>query len=172
MKKINSRSLEDVSVYVAKIRKTAKSQLKATHEDWLDDVTQDVLIKVLQKINTYDEGKGSVEGWICTITKNHCKDLKNKKDNLLKSELSEIHLQGEPDEDKKEVGLRRRYVRRSLARLNELDRQLVTLRYFFDMSGREMAKLLNLPENQIPSRLQRAKNRLRLLLETGRTGGL
>ncbi len=168
MKKSNIKSAEDLSVYVAKIRKTAKSQLKATHEDWLDDVTQDVLIKVMQKMNTYDEGKGSIEGWICTITKNHCKDLKNKKDNLLKSELKENYAYAEASEGVEEATYKKQCVRRSLAVLNTLDRQLITLRYFYDMSGREMAQLLNLPENQIPSRLQRAKNRLRLVLETRR----
>jgi RNA polymerase sigma-70 factor (ECF subfamily) len=167
MKKVE-KGFADINSCIASIRKAAKNQLKATHADWIDDVTQEVLIKVLEKGSKFDPSKGSFDGWISTITKNHCKDLKNKKDNLLKSELSESHLFLDASDKDLDHRVAKKMVRSSLAQLSELDRQLIVLRFNYDMSGREMASLLGFPENQIPSRLQRAMKRLRLILESGR----
>jgi RNA polymerase sigma-70 factor (ECF subfamily) len=158
----------DIKMCMANIRKAAKNQLKSTHADWIDDVTQDVLIKVLEKGSKFNPSKGSFEGWITTITKNHCKDLKNKKDNLLKAELSESHLLFDSSNKELEQRDTKNMIRKSLAQLSELDRQLILLRFNYDMSGREMASLLGIPENQISSRFQRAMKRLRLILESGR----
>jgi RNA polymerase sigma-70 factor (ECF subfamily) len=166
--KIVEKGFVDIKACIANIRKAAKNQLKSTHAIWIDDVIQDVLIKVLEKGSKYDPGKGTFEGWVCTITKNHCKDLKNKKDNLLKAELSESHLFFEASDHELDKRFAKKMVRSSLVQLSKLERQLILLRFNYNMSGREMASLLGIPENQISSRFQRAMKRLRLILESGR----
>jgi len=133
-------------------------------------VTQDVFLKVMDRGNTFNEQRGNVQGWIYTMTKNHCFDLMNKKDNVSKASIEESHFSCGFTRSSLERKSRRKYVRRSMGYLSPLDRQLITLKYHFDMSGREIASILKLPENQIASRLSRAKNRLRLLLESGKLG--
>ena len=49
--------------------------------------------------------------------------------------------------------------------LKERDRMVITYRYFLDMSEREMAEALGVPQGTIKSRLARAMGRLRQRLE-------
>lgn len=54
-----------------------------------------------------------------------------------------------------------------LSKLSERDRELIFLRYFMDFSLREIAEEIGLKENSVAVYLQRAKNKLRKLLEEG-----
>jgi DNA-directed RNA polymerase specialized sigma24 family protein len=51
-------------------------------------------------------------------------------------------------------------IRRAMKFLSDRDRMLITYRFMFNLSGREMAQLTGIPENQINIYFQRAKNRL------------
>ena len=65
-------------------------------------------------------------------------------------------------QDATEAGL---WVRRAVEKLEALDREIVMLREFEQLSYAEIAGLLNLPLNTVRSRLFRARTALRNLLE-------
>jgi DNA-directed RNA polymerase specialized sigma24 family protein len=52
-----------------------------------------------------------------------------------------------------------------MTHLSERDRVLITYRFLFNLSGKEMSQLMDIPEKQINVYLQRAKDRLKLLCE-------
>lgn len=68
--------------------------------------------------------------------------------------------------DTTEAGL---WVRRAVERLAPLDREIVLLREFEQLSYKEIADLLGLPLNTVRSRLFRARTALRELLEPSRS---
>ncbi|MFN5910686.1 MAG: sigma-70 family RNA polymerase sigma factor [Bacteroidota bacterium] len=149
------------------IRLAAKKYLGKHYADWVDDITQDVMLKVLMQISKYDKKKGSIESWIFTMTRNTCFDLMDKKGNGLEKLPINDDLLGRTDDQdlfaqRKDL---KKSVRYGLEQLSELDRALLILRYCFKCSGREMAHLLDYPENQIASRVMRAKGRLKSILE-------
>jgi RNA polymerase sigma-70 factor (ECF subfamily) len=75
------------------------------------------------------------------------------------------HRHSRPDpstEDATEAGL---WVRRAVEKLDALDREIVMLREFEQLSYAEIADLLRLPLNTVRSRLFRARTALRELLE-------
>lgn len=59
------------------------------------------------------------------------------------------------------AGERRAELLAAINRLNEDDRRIITLRWFADLSEREMAAVLDVPAGTVKSRLSRAMERLR-----------
>jgi DNA-directed RNA polymerase specialized sigma24 family protein len=59
------------------------------------------------------------------------------------------------------------WVRRAVAKLDPIDREILMLREFEQLSYAEIAELLQLPVNTVRSRLFRARVALRTLLEPG-----
>lgn len=59
------------------------------------------------------------------------------------------------------------WVRRAIAKLDPIDREILMLREFEQLSYAEIAELLRLPVNTVRSRLFRARVALRSLLEAG-----
>lgn len=77
------------------------------------------------------------------------------------------HRDSIPDpsrQDATESGL---WVRRAVAKLESIDREVLLLREFEQLSYSEIADLLKLPLNTVRSRLFRARTELRNLLEPG-----
>ena len=147
------------------VRLTAKKYLGKNYAEWVDDITQDVLLKVLVHLNKYDEKRGNMESWLYTMTKNLCFDFMEKKVNSLNNKTIDgdfISYNYDNSAEKREM---KKVIRLGLERLSNMDRSLLILKFYFDLSGREISETLNIPENQIPARMMRAKSRLRNFLD-------
>jgi len=148
------------------VRTAAAKYLGKHYADWVDDITQDVLVKILTNFGKYDSSKGSIESWMYTMTRNMCYDLMAKKVNALNNIIIDegfvLYCDEEISVEYKDV---KKMIRSGLDKLSELDRTMLIMRYYFKCSGREMAELLGFPENQIASRLLRAKARLKNRLD-------
>jgi RNA polymerase sigma-70 factor, ECF subfamily len=75
------------------------------------------------------------------------------------------HRNSAPDPSKRDATESTLWVRRAVEKLNPLDREIVMLREFEQLSYAEIADLLQLPLNTVRSRLSRARTALRDLLE-------
>ena len=169
--RMSSEAAKLVNEHRNLVRKAAAKYLGKHYADWVDDITQDVILKVLTNLHKYDNTRGTFESWIYTMTRNMCYDMMAKKVNGLENmsidEEFILYTDNEKILEYKDV---KKLIRTGLDKLSELDQALLIMRYYFKCSGREMAELLNFPENQIASRLLRAKARLKNLLE--KEGGL
>jgi RNA polymerase sigma-70 factor (ECF subfamily) len=144
------------------VRKAALKYLGKNYANWVDDITQDVMLKVLTNFDKFEEKKGSIESWIYTMTRNLCFDLMAKKANSLKKiEMNDSFVLYADEENLLEYKELKKIIRTGLDQLTEIDRTLLVMRFYIDMRGREIAEKLNIPENQIPPRIMRAKVRLR-----------
>ncbi len=148
------------------IRMTAKKFLGRNYAVWVDDITQDVMFKILTNVHKYDEKKGSFESWIYIMTRNLCFDLMDKKVNNIKNMVIDesfvLYSNDEAVFDYKEL---KKIIRLGLDRLNKIDKSILIMRFYLDLSGREISEILNFPENQVPVRLLRAKNRLKTFID-------
>lgn len=156
----------DLNEQRALIQATAKKFLGKNYADWVDDITQDVMFKILTKVHTFDKNRGNFESWIYSITRNLCFDLMNKKVNSIKNikidESFVLYFNDDAIFDYKEL---KKMIRIGLDRLNKIDKSILIMRFYLDLSGREIAEILNFPENQVPVRLLRAKNRLKNFID-------
>jgi RNA polymerase sigma factor (sigma-70 family) len=157
---------ETLLSYEGLIRATAIKYLGKQYGGWAADVTQDVLLKAWTRQDKYVSSKGELVNWLYTMTKNACLDLMSKKGNNVESLFMEIDFASsfESDADMRYMSMKGA-LRVAINELGERDRTLLVMRYYFKSSGREIAEFIGIPENQVPSYMKRAKERLRDLLD-------
>lgn len=141
--------------------------------DTAEDIFQEVFIKVNASLKEF-RGESSIKTWLLRITVNACKDyLKSaymRRVTLLsEEEEGKIPATDTMDEIEREQDGER--VRKALLQLSEKYREVLVCLYFEERSVAETAKVLGLSEGTVKSRLSRAREKFRVILEREWKGG-
>ncbi len=128
-----------------------------------EDAVQEVFVKVWRNIDKYDEQR-TFSTWVLSIATNHCIDQIRKR-RLPTVEIDETMEEVIPDRipsPKRIVAEREKaeQVRILLDGLSEVDRAIIILRYWDDLSDREIGLAVGLSEAAVKSRLFRARKQL------------
>ncbi|MFC5465358.1 sigma-70 family RNA polymerase sigma factor [Lederbergia graminis] len=131
----------------------------------MDDVFQDVMLTVYQKIDTIRDAS-SLKNWLYRITANKCKDyLRSPLHRLFiwKDEVFEKTTQTPEhfvllDEQKREVI-------KAIMNLPIKYREVLILQYYQEFSIEEISKLLDVNPSTIRTRIMRAKEKLKVKLK-------
>lgn len=141
-----------------------------------NDVTQEALVKAYCGIKNF-KGKSSFSTWLYTIVNNACIDFirKNRKTNMIyldreyETEEGVYKVQLGDDEDtpeelfeKKEV---QRLVHESIGELSYGHRKIIILRDIEHFSYKEIAQIFGCPEGTVKSRISRARECLKAIIE-------
>ncbi len=132
-----------------------------------EDIFQDVFIKVNQKLSTF-EGNSNIKTWIIRITINTCKDyLKSawNKRVVPMTDYQEDMVISDMDYEDVEKKDTRELVRKTVLTLPAKYKDIVICVYFQDMSITEAANALHIAEGTAKSRLSRARQKLKTVLE-------
>lgn len=141
--------------------------LKVRNETEAEDITIETFAKAFDKISTYNEDY-SFSTWLIAISKNiHIDKLRKKKSSIHSrtSDYNEEMAANIPDESPTpEDNL---ITQQNLAQLLKYIKQLkpqyqevINLRYFQEMSYKEIAEKLNEPMNNVKVKLLRSKRLL------------
>lgn len=134
-----------------------------------EDMFQETFLKAYKYLPTF-RGESSIKTWLIRIAINTCKDyLKSAyaKNVVPITEFKEESLSSDSDFDEVENGDTRQQVRECVLKLPEKYRDVVICVYFHEMSLTEAAGVLALPVGTVKSRLSRANEKLRSMLEKG-----
>ncbi len=129
------------------------------------DVTATTFEKALRHIERFEWRGKSFCAWLYRIARNEViqQQRKQKVWNLF---LRNPQL---PEERGPEAVMqsheRRNEIHEALARLNDRDREIITLRFFEELSSEDVAEILNCSTDNVYVRLHRALKRLRKQLE-------
>ena len=148
-----------ISEHLPYFRVIVRRSLPARYMHLADDLAQDAIIKSIENLSKYDPSKGNFRSWIYRLTQNLCFDAVRKMDRMdvIVFDLSQIKLEERAfAPDKEDV----RKLRKAIQRLPERDRLLITYKFFFDLSSKEIAGLIQLPEKQVNVYMMRAKKKL------------
>lgn len=137
-----------------------------------EDATQETFIRMYTHLHTYDPER-KFSSWLLAIASHYCIDMLRRRHVNLASiddlppmiELSMPHA-----EQPEQLVLEAQSSDRVQTLLNSLEpayRIPVILRYWYDMSYKEIADALNVTESTIKTRLHRARNKLACELEQG-----
>ena len=132
-----------------------------------EDIFQDVFIKVSQKLSTF-EGNSSIKTWIIRITINTCKDYLKSAWNrrvVPMMDYQEDAIISESDYDEVEKQDTKELIKKSVLSLPAKYKDVVLCVYFQDMTITEAAKALSIAEGTAKSRLSRARQKLKSILE-------
>ena len=137
--------------------------------DDADDATQEVFLSALRGLDSF-RGNSSLKTWLFSITINVCRSrLKRLKSRGRLQQIlqSLFHLQGghaHPEEEamksESDVALWR-----AIHGLDVKHRIPIVLRYYHDLPIAEIAEMLGIPPGTVHSRLNHARERLRVLLK-------
>ena len=125
-----------------------------------EDVTSATVERALRYRSSYDPKKGKPQSWLIGIARS-CVDDHLRERALAAGELVE---QAGPDELEGSAVLRLS-LDAAVAALDDVDRELIGLRYGADLSARQIGKLLSMKPGAVDVALHRARERLRRQLE-------
>jgi RNA polymerase sigma-70 factor (ECF subfamily) len=126
--------------------------------DDAQDVTQSAFVKAYRKLDTFDS-RHRFFSWIYRITLNESLNARNAKRSF--DSIPDSIAAPEPDA-LEEIARdeRRRQLNSAIRDLPELYRRVVELRHRSELSYREIAEALEIPEKTVKSRLFSARRRL------------
>ncbi|OFW59029.1 MAG: hypothetical protein A2Y75_00670 [Candidatus Solincola sediminis] len=134
--------------------------------DDAEDLTEEVFLRCIVNIASYNPKRGAFRSWIFRIAHNilmdHHRRNKRRGDEPLKDELHNGSAGTAERVEKKE---RARALHKALDRLNAVQRQVITMKYFAEMNNAETAVALGKSEGAINAIQHRALHRLGNILE-------
>lgn len=134
------------------------------------DATQEALIKIYTKLDTFQE-KAKFNTWVQRITTNVCMDKFRKDKNVISIEGSELTVLGSLNIEKEvESKILLEEVTNYIQNLPNKIRAVIILRYMHEFSYQEIADSLDLPLNTVKSYLFRGRDML--LKEYQQRGGV
>ena len=137
-----------------------------TSEVSLDDLTQEVMIKIWRYAGQFDQKKGKVTTWVFTIARNARIDL-IRKENRPEPDVNDPVMVNDPPNRSDDILFAKQTSARISEAINELpDEQKEILKYAFfeEKSHAEIAAQTGLPLGTVKSRIRLAFQRLKKTL--------
>ncbi len=138
---------------------TAAKILTSSEED-IEECVADVFISLWQKPEQYDESRGKLSTWLCTMVKNKALDrlrsIKARREEPV-DEIPEMAAPAETNESSYDL-------EQCLDRLPEEDREIVKRRYYDEQKPAEIAKEMGMDKKKVENRLFRSKKKLKGML--------
>ncbi len=131
--------------------------------DAADDLVSAVFEKVLDKFDSFDQGK-AVEPWLFAIARNTLNDYYRRRavrGGLSIDGFEESLASGESVEREAVRSEENALLLAAMTGLSEAERELIALKYALDLSAREMAAQTGLSESNVGVTLFRAMRKLR-----------
>jgi RNA polymerase sigma-70 factor (ECF subfamily) len=135
--------------------------------DGADDVLQDATVRAWRSISRFERGR-PFRPWLFRIVANGARNERRSRGRRAQLAVRAGALSpaaAASPEEAVVTDAERARVTDALNRLGPDDRLAIGLRYFEQLSEREMAEVLDCPAGTVKSRLARAMSRLRLELE-------
>ncbi|MEG0382620.1 MAG: sigma-70 family RNA polymerase sigma factor [Christensenella sp.] len=110
----------------------------------VNDIVSDVFVKVLSKIDTYDEQRAAIGTWIYTIAKNTvCDYFRKHGKTVLCDNLEYVGEEAAADDNMlREEELDS--LAKALEKLSERERDILILRFYYEQTPLEIAEKMNL----------------------------
>lgn len=128
------------------------------HRQTAEDLTQDTMIRAIEKIGLYDPNKSRFTSWLITIATRLYLDYKRKRQRELMSadELTRsLRWQMESSSENWSI------IVDALARLPDHTRAAVVLKHYYGYGYEEIADILKLPAGTVKSRVHHGMSGLR-----------
>lgn len=133
------------------------------NEGEAEEAAQESFWKAWNNLSRYDPAR-SFSTWLLSIAAHHCIDQTRKR-RLTMTEIDETMEEAIPEDKplpehemiQKEEAER---LKKILMELNEQDRAVIILRYYHDLSDKEIGENLGLTESAVKSRLFRARKQI------------
>ncbi len=130
------------------------------------DLTQNACIKIVNNLDRYREQKSCFKTWMYTVIKNMLVDFFRRKSLSIDDEIDFELMKGVDspvdsiirEEDKKAL-------KEVFKSLTPRQKEILELKFFFNIRNRDIARLLDLNEKTVSSIISKSCEKLKILLE-------
>jgi RNA polymerase sigma-70 factor, ECF subfamily len=153
-----------VALYEPRVRRLAHRLLGWAAADAADDIVQDVLLVLLNKLDAF-RGDSSLSTWLTRVTINKCRSHQRKR--WVRESLFSRHRSTRSSEESSGVDDQpirddtNACVRAAVQSLAPRDREVIVLFYLEELSGKEIGRILRISSPAVDTRLHRARQRLK-----------
>jgi RNA polymerase sigma-70 factor (ECF subfamily) len=128
-----------------------------------EDIAQEVFITVYNKLYMYNSSY-KFSNWILQIARNKCIDYIRKYKRVYESNLEDIKELASKEispEQSAEFNETKEVVMNFIKELNDIDRQLIILRYTQELTFFEIGEILSMSESAVKRRYYKLRDRFR-----------
>ena len=122
-----------------------------------EDAVHNAFLKIINNLpKIYDADSNETKWYVIVIVTNEAKKIYNKENKILKAELMDMESDFNLEaivEDKNIV----EKVKREIGLLPEIYRDTMSLKYYNDLSNKEISSVLSIPISTVKKRLQRGR---------------
>ncbi|WP_100407826.1 RNA polymerase sigma factor [Bacillus solitudinis] len=158
-------TVEDLLIDEAKLVFKYLLKMGATKED-AEDIVQDTLYKTIKNIDSINENM--VRSWLFKVAINNYYNLYRKMKTMVHLTSEELEMIKPSSNSTEEVYLNEQNKKDLMVALNELKpayKNLLILKYFMDLSYKEIASILETSEQNVKVYLYRARNTFKHIWE-------
>lgn len=121
---------------------------RVSNKHLAEDLSQDVFVKVVSRIDTFNKDLGNFSGWIWQITRNTLIDYYRDKKEVSFSDIEDVENEfGVEDNIYKRIEMRQ--VKDVIKGFGDEERELFALYYLSDLSYRDISKIMNKSEGAL-----------------------
>ena len=154
-------SSEIYSLYYPKVRGYISGKIDNSHD--VEDLAQDVFVKVIKNLDSFDSTKASLSTWIYVITANTVNDWFRTR--RVTSELPETLFSDEDIEASYVNSDTLERVSKALSMLKERERDVIVIHYFRGVELKAIAEHLNVSYSTVKNIHRSALEKLKKLME-------
>ena len=122
-----------------------------------EDAVHNAFLKIINNLpKIYDADSNETKWYVIVIVTNEAKKIYNKENKILKAELTDMESDFNLEaivEDKNIV----EKVKKEIRLLPEIYRDTMSLKYYNDLSNKEISSVLSIPISTVKKRLQRGR---------------
>ncbi len=161
----DERGMEELLKHYAPLMRYIISPILTDLHD-REDALSEVSMRVWEKIDLYDETRGSFTAWLTSITRNIALNHARKQQHIASSDmLSEDTPSLEPTPEESVLQIERKNaLRRALLELSPKEKLLFYRKYYYRQSTAQIAAELGVTERAVEGKLYRIKKKLREML--------
>ncbi|MDR2589817.1 MAG: sigma-70 family RNA polymerase sigma factor [Oscillospiraceae bacterium] len=129
-----------------------------------EDITSDVFMKVAEKIDTYNPDKAAFSTWIFVIALNEIRMFYRKRKPIYSIDCISEFVSSFDIEENLLKHEERIFLYKAIENLDEISKEVVLLRYFADLSTKQIAEITALSETNVDVKMHRAKEKIKKYL--------